>query len=157
MKKIDKKRLLFFIVIIELSSALSLLLAGDIFGIYNQLTKPPFAPPDWLYGIVWPVLYLMMGTAGYLAYRDSKDYPEPEWAMYLYLASLFLNFLWNIIFFRFHLFWAAAVNIILIIDLVYLTAVQFVRINKAAGWLMLPYLFWIVFTAYLNIGVAILN
>lgn len=149
--------LLVSILMAELTGIVSGLLAGPIKSIYNTYTKPPLSPPDWIFGIVWPLLYALMGIAAYLIYKSEAKQSEKTKALKLYAFQLFVNFTWSIVFFRFHLLWGALV-ILLILDIcVICTIAMFSRINKTAAYLMLPYLFWILFATYLNAGIAFLN
>ena len=156
MKKIDWFQLLTIILIAELVGVLGSLLSGNTGEIYTSLIKPPLSPPGWLFGVVWPVLYLLMGIAAYLIYQAPQTL-ERQKATAFYWIQLFVNFLWPIVFFRFEWYWIAVVIIILLDILVSITARLFYKINKAAGYLMIPYLIWILFATCLNIGIAILN
>ena len=156
MKKIDWFQLLTIILIAELVGVLGSLLSGNTGEIYTSLIKPPLSPPGWLFGVVWPVLYLLMGIAAYLIYQAPQT-PECKKATAFYWIQLFVNFLWPIVFFRFEWYWIAVVIIILLDILVSITARLFYKINKAAGYLMILYLIWILFATCLNIGIAILN
>lgn len=117
--------------------------------------KPPLSPPDWLFPIVWTILYLMIGYASYLIFKES-DYKFND-ALKAYAYQLFVNFLWPIVFFRFEYYTAAAVVLGVLILLVISNIIEFYKLNKTAGKLLIPYLLWCLFALYLNIGVAILN
>lgn len=130
------------------------LLGGDVSS-YTQLQAPPLAPPSWLFFPVWVVLYLAMGTAAYLVSRSGDI--DRGGALRLYVWQLAVNVLWPLFYFRlewrlFAFFW-----ILLLIALVALTINAFCRHNRTAGWLMIPYLLWLLFAAYLNLGYWILN
>lgn len=145
------------ILIAELTGMLSGLLAGNIGAVYKTLEQPPLSPPGWLFPVVWIILYALMGIAAALVFYADADQKEKQSALILYAAQLFVNFLWSIIFFRAEWFWAAAVVILLLDLLVFLTILRFRSISRPAAWLMVPYLLWILFATYLNIGVALLN
>ena len=132
---------------------LSAAIAGDMSS--KDYAQPPLSPPAWVFPVVWTILYLMMGFASYLVYRDC-DYLLND-AMKCFFYQLFVNFCWSIVFFRFELYTAAAVVLGALLLLTIGTTVQFFGVNKTAGKLMLPYLAWLVFALYLNIGVAVLN
>ena len=110
-----------------------------------------------MFPIVWGILYILMGTASYIIY--SSDAPEisKKKALGLYLVQLGLNFLWPILFFTFGLCTAAAVLIVILWVLILLTLLYFYRISKNAGYLIIPYLLWVTFAAYLNIAICIIN
>lgn len=156
MKKINWFQLLTIIIITELVGVLSNLLSGNTAQIYTSIINPPLSPPPWLFGVIWPILYLLMSIAVYIIYQTPKTL-DCKKAITLYWVQLFVNFLWPIIFFRFEWYWIAVGVIILLDVLVAITTVWFYKINKAAGYLMIPYLLWILFATYLNIGIAILN
>ena len=133
--------------------ALSAAIAGDMSK--QSYAQPPFSPPAWVFPVAWTILYLMMGFASYLVYRDC-DYLLND-AMKCYFYQLFVNFTWSIVFFRFGYYTAAAVVLAVLLLLTLGTTVQFFGVNKTAGKLMIPYLIWLVYAQYLNIGVAVLN
>lgn len=155
-KKVNWYQLLVIVAITELTGLLSSIFSGNVGSIYSSLTKPPLSPPGWLFGIIWPVLYLLMGIAAYIIYQAPLT-PERRKATRLYWVQLAVNFVWPIVFFRFELYWVAVAVILLLDVLVLLNTIWFSKINRTAGYLMIPYLLWILFATYLNIGVAILN
>lgn len=156
MKKITWFRLIVIALITELIGLLGSLFSGTIGQIYTSFIKPPLSPPRWLFGVVWPVLYLLMGIAAYIICQKPQT-PERKKAIILYWVQLFVNFLWPIVFFRFEWFWISVTVILLLDILVLITTIWFYKIKKAAGYLMIPYLLWILFATYLNIGIAMLN
>jgi len=156
MKKIDWFQLLTIILITELVGVLGSLLSGNTGEIYISFIKPPLSPPGWLFGVIWPVLYLLMSIAAYIIYQTPQTL-ERKKATTFYWIQLFVNFLWPIVFFRFEWYWIAVVIIILLDIFVSITTLWFYKINKSAGYLMIPYLIWILFATYLNIGIAVLN
>lgn len=123
---------------------------------YNTLTKPVFAPPSWIFPIVWIILYIMMAVAAYRIWMVSKGKCLRK-AMIFYFIQLALNFLWPIIFFRFRLRAIAFLEIILLIIFIALTTAEFYKKDKIAGKLMFPYLVWTIFAAVLNYSIWILN
>lgn len=132
---------------------LSAAIAGDMSKV--DYVQPPLSPPAWVFPVAWTVLYLMMGFASYLVYRDC-DYLLND-AMKCYFYQLFVNFTWSIVFFRFEFYAAAAVVLIALLLLTIGTTAQFFTTNKTAGKLMVPYIVWLVYALYLNVGVAVLN
>lgn len=144
------------ILIANGTGLLSSFLSGDVKANYALLRKPIFSPPDWIFGVVWPILFVMMGYAAYQVWVTPTT-PERRTALALYGLQLLLNFSWSIIFFRFNQRALALAVVVLMAVLVGVTALLFGRIHRTAGWLMLPYLFWLCFAAYLNAGVVWLN
>ncbi|GEL16068.1 TspO/MBR family protein [Pediococcus cellicola] len=151
------KAFLLFVVGVQILGSLSGLFAGNIKAVYNALSLPPLAPPDYLFGIVWPLLYLLIAISGYLIYQSIAFKGEKVTSYILFAVQLALNFAWSIVFFAGNYYWAGVV-IVVLLDLVVLSCVlQYYKINKAASLLLVPYLIWILFATYLSIGVAILN
>ena len=155
MKRINITELLIFIVSAELTGALSRLLSGNSFEFFEILTKPPFSPPGWIFPIVWFILYALMGFAAYLIYKsDSKGRNS---ALVIYWAQLFLNFLWSIVFFRFNLTGLSAAVILALLVMVTFMIFKFGKINTKAAAINIPYLLWLLYASYLNIGILLLN
>lgn len=155
-KKINWFQLLVIVLTTVLIGLLASLFSGNTRQIYTSFIKPPLSPPGWLFGVIWPVLYLLMGIAAYIIYQTPQT-PDRNKATTLYWVQLFVNFLWPIIFFRFEWYWLAVIVILLLDVLVIMTMIWFYRIDKRAGYLLIPYLIWILFATYLNIGIAMLN
>lgn len=124
---------------------------------FEALNKPPLSPPGWVFPAVWSVLYLMMGVASWRVYVLKRPAQERREALNLYAVQLIVNVLWPVVFFRFELYWAAAVWLAVLVVLVALTLSRFKRLDDLAGLLLWPYLIWCLFALYLNLGVAILN
>ena len=129
------------------------LAAGSAGRTYDALELPPFAPPSWLFGPVWTVLYVMIAVAGWLVWRESG------WtrALTLWSVQLLLNLAWTPLFFAADQYVAALVDIVALLGLVALTAVAFRRTSAAAAWLLVPYLAWVAFATALNAGIVVLN
>lgn len=123
---------------------------------YAALNKPFFSPPDWLFGPVWTILYILMGLALYLIWRAPKDKKTNE-ALILFGAQLFVNVIWSIIFFGFQSTIGGMLAIVILLLLILLTTFQFYKIDKRAAYLMVPYLLWVSFASVLNIAVYLLN
>lgn len=134
---------------------LSALLTNSSMEHYGRLNQPPLAPPGWLFPIVWTILFLLMGIAAYLVWMGSD--PDRKTALTLYAVQLGFNFFWTIIFFNLRSYGLALVWLIALWVLIFLTMKYFYRSSHAAGWLLLPYLLWVTFAAYLNAGVWWLN
>lgn len=157
MKKIIWTELLIFIIGTELVGALSSLLSGNFSSFYSELNKPPLAPPGIVFPIVWAILYALMGISAYMVNTSDADIKAKRRALTLYAVQLFVNFMWSIVFFRFEQIGAAAAVLILLVILVAVMIFTFRRIRPLAGYLNIPYLLWVLFAAYLNIGFLLLN
>ena len=121
---------------------------------YNTLQKPPLSPPGFIFGIVWSILYLLMGIAyGILVYKGKSDAEVSK----IYWTQLIVNLIWPILFFVFKLRLFSSVWIILLLILVIDMIIKFYKKEKIIGYSQIPYLLWIMFATYLNIGVYILN
>ena len=150
------KRLLINLAIPLAVGGLAALLSGGMTD-YKQLNQPPLAPPGWLFPIVWTVLYLLMGYAAYRVQVSGKDPVYIRRAMLFYGLQLFLNFLWPIVFFRLEWQLAAFFLLLVLWALIYITMRLFSAIDEPAGDLLIPYILWVTFAAYLNLGVYLLN
>ena len=136
--------------------ALSALLSGGM-ELYQELVKPPLSPPGWLFPIVWTALYLLMGWASYRVYTSEAPREQVGRALVLYGVQLAVNFLWPIVYFRFGLLLTAFLVLVVLWVLVLLTMRAFARIDGKAGDLLIPYLLWVTFAGYLNLGFFLLN
>ena len=122
---------------------------------YNNLTKPLFAPPDWLFAPVWMVLYVLIFAALVFYFLQKTENKESG---YLFFGiQLFLNIIWSPIFFMAKNIAGAFFVIILLDIFVVLTLIKFYSVKKIAGILLVPYLIWILFATYLNGGYLFLN
>ena len=124
---------------------------------YAMLEQPPLSPPGWLFPVAWSLLYVLMGAASYLVLSSAAPLYERRRALKLYAVQLVVNVLWPPIFFGLELYLAALAWLVLLWVLVLVTALRFRRISRAAFCLMVPYLAWLTFAAYLNFGVWLLN
>lgn len=123
---------------------------------YAQLVQPSWAPPAWLFGPVWSALYLTMGIATWLVWRTA-EFSQTRNALLLFLIQLILNALWSWVFFMWHEGALAFVNIVVLWFLIVATIIAFFRIQKLAGWLLVPYLVWVSFATALNFAIWQLN
>ena len=119
-----------------------------------MLQKPTFAPPGFLFPVVWTILYVLMGIASYLVLTSGKLTGN---ALIVYGIQLVFNFFWSILFFNLGLCMFAFLWLVLLWLLILLTTVLFYQILKPAGYLMIPYLLWVTFAGYLNLGICLLN
>ena len=121
---------------------------------YSDMVKPPLSPPGIVFPIVWTILYILMGISYFLATKDNEDNKELD---QIYLLQLLVNFLWPIIFFVLEMYFTAFLWIVLLIILVIVMIKELLKNNKISGYLQLPYLVWLIFATYLNIGITLLN
>ena len=148
-------RTIFYLFFPLMVGFLSSILSGDINAFYDTLTKPTFAPPGFIFGIVWPILYILMGIAYYLI-KKKNSFKEKD-ASFWYYTQLFFNFFWSIIFFRFESLWFSFVWLLLLFISIIVTFIKFKEVNKTSAYLLIPYILWVIFAGYLNLSFAILN
>ena len=123
---------------------------------FDGLSKPAFMPPGWVFGVVWPILYALLGFALALILAEPPTDRRRK-ALFLFFAQLALNFAWSPIFFAAHAIQPALAVIVVMAGLAALAAGQFRRIRPLAGYLMLPYLMWLCLAAALNSAIGNLN
>ena len=157
---------------IYIKSILMPVIIGSIVGLviskfidYDRLKRPPLSPPSIAFPIVWTIIYILMGISfGILKnqFNNNISVLNDKGVSILstnqiYYIQLFVNALWSIIFFIFKWRLFAFIWILILILLVVLMIIDFYKKNKIAGLLQIPYLLWLIFAAYLNLGVYILN
>lgn len=141
------------------------LLVGGIAGLltrtgtqaYTTMAKPLLSPPAVLFPIIWTLLYTLMGISSYLIRTNSHVSPASDRAGSLYFYQLVVNFLWSFFFFGFGWYFFSFLWILLLWGLVAAMIKAFSNISKAAAYINIPYLLWLTFAAYLNLGVWLLN
>ncbi len=120
---------------------------------YSSLTAPPGTPPDWVFPAVWTTLYVMIGVAGWVVWRRAGAVrPLRIWGW-----QLAANALWAPAFFGLHNQPLALAVLLVLLALIVVTMLAFARLSRVAVWLMVPYLVWSGFAAYLNFGFWWLN
>lgn len=139
---------------------------------YGALKQPPLAPPSWLFPVVWTILFVLMGVSAARIYiigkqdrsggtvrcgDDSNIGGQAACALRIYLVQLILNMLWTPLFFTLNLRLAAFVLLVMLLITVIVMTCRFFKLDKVSGILMLPYIAWLLFAGYLNLGTYILN
>lgn len=152
--KIQWKNLISCIAIPLAVGGLSALLTRNSMDAFDSIAKPDLTPPDWLFPVVWTILYILMGIASYLGLTSKK--PNNA-ALTVYAVQLAFNFFWPIIFFNLKLYLFAFIWLVLLWLLILKTALLFYQISKPAGYLMIPYLLWVTFAGCLNFSIYLLN
>lgn len=124
---------------------------------YEALEKPSFQPPGWVFGPVWTLLYALMGIAAWRVWRHGTSTPGVRPGLTLFGIQLGLNAIWSPVFFGAHeITWALAILAALWAVLV-ATTVVFFRVDRPAGWMLVPYLAWVSFATLLNASIVSLN
>ena len=154
--KLNIKKLILCLAIPLAVGGLSALLSGGM-GSYRTLSQPPLSPPGWVFPIVWTVLYLLMGYASYRVAVSEAPKTQVRQALIYYAAQLAVNFIWSPIFFGLELRLLAFIVLLVLWLLVCLTLHRFSAIDERAGDFLLPYILWITFAGYLNLGAYLLN
>ena len=125
---------------------------------YPTLIKPVFNPPNWIFAPVWSILYVMMGFSGGLIWDHLESNKNTVTkALKFFVAQLALNVLWSYLFFQLHNITLALIEIFLLWLMIYETYNQFLKIDKTAGKLLIPYLIWVGFASILNASIWWLN
>lgn len=150
-----KKRLICWAIPLAVGGLATLLSGG--MGSYRVMNQPPLSPPGWVFPIVWTVLYLLMGEASYRVLVSDADKNRKRRALIAYGVQLFLNFLWPLVFFGGQMYLTAFVILIALWVAIFITMRWFSQIDETAGDLLIPYLLWVTFAGYLNLGVFLLN
>jgi len=119
---------------------------------YTKLKKPSFNPPNWLFGPVWTLLYILMGVTLYILWINNA-----KLALAFFIAQLVLNFFWTFIFFNLQAPFFAFIEIIVLWITILLTMIFTFSISITAFYLLLPYLLWVTFASILNFAIYSLN
>ena len=137
---------------------LSALLTRGNMDVYMQINRPPLSPPSWLFGIVWGILFVLMGISATLVYN--QNYAEPQKtreALFVYGLQLAVNLFWSIIFFNLQAYWFAFFWLLFLWVLILRMIAKFYAVSSVAAYLQIPYLLWVTFAGYLTLAIAILN
>ena len=171
MSRLHSVLVLIFSILIAQSAGLigSIATRPNIETWYRTIEKPGFTPPDWVFPVVWPTLFLMMGIAAWLVYRSGDQAsrlfrgraasyesmllrkPPSQWfALSIYGIHLLFNVLWSFLFFKWQVVGLAFFEVLLLLVLIIVTARMFYHIRPLAGYLMIPYIFWVGYASALN-------
>ncbi len=152
----------FFLILLPVVVGLiSSALTGEAMMKFKELNQPPLAPPAWLFPVAWTILYILMGVASYLIYRikttSKEDKKLKVTELVIYFVQLAFNFMWTIFFFKLEFRFFAFGWLIAMWLMIAALIVMASKNSKATAWLLVPYILWCTFAAYLNIAIAILN
>lgn len=145
-----------WLALVFAAGALGAWASMDAASFYAELTRPVWAPPASVFGPVWTLLYIMMGVAAWLVWREASSAGVHR-ALLLFVAQLVLNVLWSWLFFAWHRGALAFLDIIVLLVLIVATVSAFWRVRPLAGALLIPYLAWVSFASVLNYSVWQLN
>lgn len=154
MKKINWKRLIIIIIITFIVGSFFSFFTMNNMDTFKELKKP-INVPGVLFPVVWSILYLLMSISCYII--TTKDDKNKDNAIIWYGIQLIINSLWSLIFFGFSAYLFSFIWIILLLAIVIIMIVKFYKIDKTAAYLNIPYVLWILFAGFLNLGIYILN
>jgi len=120
---------------------------------YAALSRPAWAPPSWLFGPVWTLLYALMAIAAWLVWKE-RGWSGARIALGLYLLQLLANALWSWLFFGWRRGSLAEFEIVVLLALIIFTIIAFWRVRPLAGILLLPYVAWVAFAAALTFAIV---
>lgn len=150
------KLILSITITVGLGALSGLFTAEAISGWYASLEKPSFNPPNWVFGPVWTLLYLLMGISLYLVWKQPAS-SRRNTAITLFGIQYLLNMLWSFIFFQLHQVGWAFADILLLWLMIIATIIVFRPFSPAASWLLVPYIAWVSFAMLLNGAIWLLN
>lgn len=157
-KKINIVKLAVAIIICELAGIIgSLFTAPKIATWYSALNKPSFNPPSWIFGPVWTALFFLMGVAAYFIWEKLASDKRARGALVIFGVQLALNILWSVLFFGMKNPLYALIEIIVLWVAILASIIAFNKIDKKAAYLLLPYILWVSFAAFLNFSIWRLN
>lgn len=134
---------------------LSYLATKDSMDIYDRINMPSFAPPGWLFPIVWTILYGLMGISSYLVWEKDSEYAKQ--AFTIYGLQLGFNFMWSILFFVLEAFLVSLIWLLGLFVLIIIMILAFKQISPVAAALQIPYALWVAFACCLNAGIYYIN
>jgi benzodiazapine receptor len=142
---------IFLLIVIGVGGAIGFATAPGEW--YGGLAKPPFNPPNWVFGTVWFLLYILIAIAGWRTFLAEPRGP----AMRLWYAQMGLNWLWTPVFFTLHWLWPAVIIIVALL----MTILAYIAVwwngDRVASWCFIPYAVWVAFASVLNLSIALLN
>ncbi|MBN1620727.1 tryptophan-rich sensory protein [candidate division WOR-3 bacterium] len=158
MTKLNLLKLVVSIIMCQLAGIIgSFFTMKNIPSWYSYLNKPSFNPPNWVFGPVWTLLYLMMGISFFIVWAYHSQNPLYRPAITLFIIQLALNLLWSFLFFGLKNPLAGFIEILILWVAILITVIFFFRISKPASILLIPYLLWVSFAAVLNYYLYKLN
>jgi len=147
-------RLIASLVITQLAGVLGgVFTASSVHSWYPTLEKPWFTPPDAVFPVVWTALYLLMGVALYLVWREGPGRPRVRAGLVAFALQLALNVLWSFCFFGLRSPLLGLADILLLLLALFWTFLAFARVSRPAAALLSPYLLWVCFAALLNAAI----
>ena len=156
MKKHWKTYLISILIPLAVGGLSAFLTRNDM-DLYRNIITPPLSPPSWLFPVVWSLLYILMGISSARVYLSCSDKKAREHGLLSYGISLFMNFMWSIIFFKFGYFLFAALWLGVMLFFILRTVYYYSKADPLSAKLQIPYIIWSSFALYLNIAIYLLN
>lgn len=151
-----KKMILCAVICLLLGSASGLSTTSEISTWFTTINKPSWNPPNWIFGPMWTILYILMGCAvGRIWHLEPSQMKKT--AITFFIVQFALNLLWSPMFFGFHQITIALGIILILLLLIIITMRQFMRLDKVAGSMIIPYMLWVAFASFLNYTIMTLN
>jgi len=158
MEKNELFHLILSIVICQMAGIIgSIFTASSVASWYPTLVKPSFTPPGSYIGLIWIILFTLMGISLFLIWREIPGNPAARIALYFFAAQLIVNVLWNVAFFGMQSPISGLVVIVVLWILILINMIKFWPINRTAALLLIPYIVWVSIAAYLNYSILRLN
>jgi tryptophan-rich sensory protein len=124
---------------------------------FATLQKPSFAPPNWVFAPVWTSLYILMGISLFLVWQKGREDKTVKAAIYLFAGQLVLNALWSFVFFGLRSPLLGLIEIIILWIAILATIMSFMKISRTAAYLLIPYILWVSFAAFVNFSIWRVN
>ena len=151
-------RLVVSIVIVFLAGAVGTVYTlKEITGWYVFLPKPSWTPPNWAFGPIWSILYILMGISLFLVWREGLGKKNVQIGVLVFAVQLAINVIWSLVFFGTHNIFGGLVLVLILWISILINIIVFYRISKPAGLILIPYLIWVSIASYLNYSVFLLN
>ncbi|MDT8716299.1 tryptophan-rich sensory protein [Clostridium sp. 19966] len=154
------QKIIILLMNIILTEGIAILVAfsiKDIAKTYDSLKKSIFSPPNYVFMIVWPILYLLMSISSNRILLKRNEDSRVKKAIILYIVQLGVNFLWTAVFFQFKLYGLAFIVSLFLVILIFFTIIIFYGIHKISAFLLIPYLLWVSYASVLNLTIWLLN
>ena len=135
----------------------SVFTASSVSTWFTTLIKPSFNPPNWIFGPVWTILYLLMGFSLFLVWKQGLKKKYVKECLIIFGIQIFLNFLWSLLFFGLQNPLLAFIEIIFLWISILFMIIYFYKVNKTAAYMQIPYILWVSFAAVLNLSIVLLN
>ena len=124
----------------------------------KSLVLPPYYPPEWLFGVVWTIVFILIAISSVIALTKSEGLKQRESVLSAFNIQLILNFLWTVLFFGARTRWIAFAEILLLTASIIFMIITYKKVSKISAWLLAPYILWVLFAAFfLNLPIAIMN